>query len=364
MKNFYLLLTISLFSLNCSNDKTEVVDDSDCTFENLSAKGNRLIGIDLLDLTETNSFNDNLQLAEDLGIEFIALHVPWTSIEPSPNNFEDPGSSLQLLNQTAKSANLKFSLTIKPIDLSGKTVPVDLDVHRFNDPELINRFEALIDFIFTKVDPSILLNIQLGNEIDGYDTSGEPQTFWADYGEFLNNITDHIHAKDPEVQVGFTARLNELVLQPQLFNNLLDNVDILGVTYYPLGSNFNVNNPDVVSNDFSNLVASYDKIPIYLQEIGYQSSSINNSNEDKQAEFYCNIFKAWDMHSTRILAANIVRLNDLSFEGAEESAANYNLTDQEFTEYLRTLGIRNYDGMGTPKKAYETIRANLSERGW
>jgi hypothetical protein len=49
-------------------------------------------------------------------------------------------------------------------------VPSDLFETRFNDPQMINRFRQLIDFIFTIVDPDLVMNFQIGNEIDGYDT--------------------------------------------------------------------------------------------------------------------------------------------------------------------------------------------------
>ena len=361
-----LMILLSLMVVSCENDDSGDPTDQEfiCEMTGAISKGDRKIGMDLLDLTESNSFDDNINLASQLGIEFIALHVAWTSIEASSGNLSDPGDALSLLSNIASSNDLKFSLTLRPIDLSGKTVPADLNNARFNDTQMIDRFKVLIDFVFTRVDPSVLLNLQIGNEIDGYDTTSEPPTFWEDYGLFLKEITTYVHTNYPGVKLGYTGTLYGLLDRPALFNDLLENVDILGVTYYPLKSDFDVKDPAAVIDDIGLIVKAFPDASIYLQEVGYQTSVQNASSEAKQAEFYCNFFKAWDQHQHIIKSANIVRLNDLSEAGANESAGPYNISDIGFIEYLRTLGIRNYDGKGSNKQAFEIISSNLAERGW
>ena len=211
---------------------------------------------------------------------------------------------------------------------------------------------------------SVLLNFQIGNEIDGYDTSDEPMSFWGDYGFFLQEITNYIHSIDPNVKVGFTSTFDGLMLNSNRFKVLLQNVDILGVTYYPLNPDFSVKNPNTPFTDFENLVNIFVSKPIYLQEVGYQSSDINNSSEKKQADFYCKLFKAWDLHKDKIKSLNILRLNDLSLQGAQEVARPYGISSDKFIEYLRTLGIRTYEGEGKNKPAFDIIKRNAVERGW
>lgn len=364
MKNVFPLL-ILFFLISCSKDSpTPTTNNFECTTSNPATKGNRTIGIDLLNLTETNSFDDNIRLAKELGIEFIALHMIWSGIESSPENYTDPNNAIQLLGEVAENNNMKFSLTLRPIDLTGKTVPSDLENMRFNDPIIIDRFKRLLDFVFTKINPKILLNLQIGNEIDGYDSSNEHVDFWSDYGAFLFSIQQYVHSINPNVKVGFTATYDGLMANQTVFTSLINAVDLLGVTYYPLQSNFDVEEPDVIFQDLDNLISSYNTVPIYLQEVGYQTSAVNNSSEDKQAEFYCNFFKAWDTHKEDIIAANIVRLNDLSTATAELSAGDYNIDDRSFIEYLRTLGVRSFSNEGQNKPAYQIIKDNLRQRAW
>ncbi|PID93331.1 MAG: hypothetical protein CSA95_08080 [Bacteroidetes bacterium] len=365
MKNL-LLVSIVLLTLFCACSKDGPIADNfpECEMDNPLPKGNRVLGLDLLDLTESNTFDQNIDLAKELGINFIALHLPWRFIETTPNHYVDPYNAIELLGQVAVANNLKLSLTIRPIDLTGKMVPYDLENVRFNDFEMINRFKSVVDFVFTKINSNTLLNIQIGNEIDGYNTSNESPVFWEDYGFFLHEITNYIHSINPNVKVGFTGTCYGLLQNPTRFNTLLQSVDILGVTYYPINNDFRVKEPSTVFSDLDNLSTAFDTKPIYMQEVGYPSSETNNSSEEKQANFFCNFFKAWDSHANSIKSISIVRLNNLSKQGAMDAAEPYGISDSEFIEYLRTLGLRTFDKAGTNKKAFETIKDNAVARGW
>jgi len=269
-----------------------------------------------------------------------------------------------LLSQYAKNNNLKFSLTIRPIDLTGKTVPDDLDSTRFGDTQMINRFNKVVDFIFTKVDASNLLNFQIGNEIDHYDYTKEHADFWTDYTTFINAQKDYIHSKNSTVKVGFTGTLYGMMQNKTRFNLLAKELDLIGVTYYPLKSNFDVKAPSAITSEINDFVKAFDSKPIYFQEVGYQTSATNKSSEALQAEFYCTFFKAWDTHKAKIKSVNILRLNDLSEAKAKISAGPYGLSNPEFIEYLRTLGIRTESGKGENKQAFAVIKKNLADRNW
>lgn len=358
-----LFVSISLL-LSCQKSNEPIADDQaiECQTSNAVALGDRLIGLDLLNTNESNDFDHNIALAKELNIDFIALHTTWSGLESIPNVYGDPFEALSLLGQIAKENGFQFSLTIRPIDATGKTVPTDLETQRFNNPQIIDRFKSLVDFIFTKVEPSVLLSLQIGNEIDLYDTSNEHAEFWSDYGQFLWEAKQHIVQHYPSVKTGFTCTYHGLMTNTAIFKSLQEAVDILGVTYYPLTAAFDVKSPDAIHEDLNNLVSEFTTKPIFLQEVGYQSSAVNNSSEQKQATFFCHFFEAWDNHRDRIKTANIVRLNDLSEDEAVTSAGPYGISSPAFISYLRTLGIRTYDGDGTNKKTFETIRANIKAR--
>jgi len=229
---------------------------------------------------------------------------------------------------------------------------------------MANRFTSLLEFVFQKVNPDLLLNLQVGNEIDAYDVSNEGDNFWSGYGEFLFRVHQYLETNYPNIKMGYTATYKGAIENNTIFSALNNAVDIMGITYYPLQSNFDVDMSRIIESDLNALVNTFTAIPIYLQEIGYQTSSINNSSQEKQANFYCNFFSAWDLYADRIASANIVRLNDLSQIDAEASAGPYGISDQAFTEYLRTLGLRTNEENGKGKLAFQVIKDNLKERGW
>lgn len=329
-------------------------------------RGDRMLGIDLLDTDQSGNFETNLEHARELGIDFIALHVLWDQLEPTPGQFTDPFNAIEALGQVAQANGWKFALTIRPIDLTGKTVPDDLEGTRFNDPIMAERFNALVDHVLTLVPPEVLTSLQVGNEIDGFDTRAEHPEFWSDYGFFLAAVAEHIHTRYPGLKVGYTGTHHGLtqgaLRDLGVWTALATVVDVLGVTYYPLESDFGVRDPQDVFEDFDAIAQEFPGMPLYFQEIGYQSSGTNRSNQRQQAEFFCQAFQAWDQHRDQIHLMNMVRLNDASHEGALELAGPYGLDNEEFTEYLRTLGLRAWEGK--PKEAYDLVLEEVGKRGW
>lgn len=365
MKKSCYLIALIIF-LGCSDDDTNTTPESFECNQSVEPKGNRLLGLDVLDETSGSDFSNNFDQASRAGIDFIHVHLPWTSIETSPGNFEDPGNALATFNNFVIQKNIKFNLTIRPIDLTGKTVPEDLVSVRFNNSIMIERFTEMLDFVFSKIDPVNLTNIQIGNEIDGYDTSAEPSSFWSDYGEFLFSINAYLDQNYPDLKMGFTGTFEGLT-EGQLhdlgvWTALASVVDIVGVTYYPKDQNFNVAPVDVPFTDLATLTNEFADKTIYLQEVGYHTSAVTNSSEQKQAEFVCNMFSAWDTHKEQIPLLLWVRLNDVSQTKAEELAGPYGLSSEPFIEYLRTLGLRTETG--DDKLGFEVFVNEAQERGW
>jgi hypothetical protein len=338
-----------------------------CAYEAMP-KGARLLGIDLLNTNEANTFDVNIEHAHTLGVEFIALHVPWDVLEATPGEIEDTWQALAPLAGVARANDWRFSITLRPIDLTGKTVPSDLQQTRFNDPEMIVRFNRIIDHVVQVVGPQRLVSIQVGNEIDGYDTSNEHPDFWSDYGAFLFGVVTHTHATHPGVRIGYTGTLAGLTEGPLhdqgVWAALAGVVDVLGVTWYPQHAAFQVDAPASVAADLDRLVAAFPDTPILLQEVGYQSAAACGSTDALQAAFFCEAFAAWDAHRAQIEAINIVRLGDVSLDQAEEMAGPYGLSSAPFIEYLRTLGLRTWAGNGEAKPAFEMVRQEAARRGW
>jgi len=331
-------------------------------------KGDRLLGMDILNSAESGSFEADFEKASEFGIEFTGLHLLWDQIETSPESYTDPGDALSAFSSFCSQNGIKLGLTVRPIDLTGKTVPSDLLSTRFNTELMKSRFKSVIDFIFSKIEYKLLTSLQIGNEIDGYDTSSEHAEFWSDYGDFLYEMKAYTEKTYPGLKIGFTVTLGGVISGTHkssgVFEALSEAVHLVGVTYYPLNGDFTVMEPSVVDSHFEAITSKFSGKTIYLQEVGYQTSSECNSSEEKQAEFICNVFTAWDKFRENIKLIEFVRLNDVSLEAAEELAGPYGLSDKKFIEYLRTLGLRTYDGNGNDKKGLSILKESAALRGW
>lgn len=367
MKAKIVILLCSVLLVGCSGSQAGPAAPLDCpgAFE---TKGDRILGMDILNSTETGTFEEDFEKAREFGIEFTGLHLLWNQLEATPESYFDPGDTLSLLGDFCKTNNIKISLTIRPIDLTGKTVPSDLEDVRFNTELMKNRFTKLLDFIFIKMDPSLLTSLQVGNEIDHYDASGEHPDFWSDYGSFLFHIRDYLSSKYPGTKLGFTVTLlgsiNDINGTSGVFEALSQVVDLVGVTYYPINNDFTVMNTAVVEQHLDAIVDKFKNKIIYMQEVGYQTSAVCNSSESKQAQFICNFFHSWDKHSDVIKLVEFVRLNDVSTTLAEDMADPYGISDERFIEYLRTLGVISHDGKGNYKQGFLTLKQHANIRGW
>ncbi len=324
-----------------------------------------MLGYDILDLTETGSFDNNVTQAKAMGMNFISIHLPWNSLDVV-TNIIDPGNTLAILNGVAIANNLKLAIIISPIDIPGRNCPTNMNSVKFTNEIMVTRFNALVDFMFNStngvVDPSIVTALSVGNEIDAYNWIGNGDT-QLEYQTFLSNIKPKINSYG--VKLNFTGSHGGLIEVGTTYTDMAKVVDAVSVTYYPQGTGFQVHDPSVAQADLDALVAKFPGKEIHLQEVGYQTSASCGSSEAKQADFFANFFTAWDSHATNITQASILRFNDNSLAAAQSTAIDYGLTgDTNFIEYIRTLGLRTWDGNGTNKLAVEVISNAIVSRDW
>ncbi len=335
------------------------------------AKGDRILGMDLLDTTPSLDFFAGAAKVIAAGVQFITFPVLWNQVNATGTSYDTAWvQNIKDMAAVCTANSLKLSLTFWTVDVTGKHVPADLMATRFDDVPhaMAARFVALLDklFITENIDYTLLTSVQIGNEIDGYNAGGDVNFSWSDYGAFLYNIKLMISSKSySSLKIGFTGTLYGLNSQKAIFTAVAGAVDIIGVTYYPINPDFTVKDPSLVSPDISALVSNYSTTtrPIYFQEVGYQSGPLCSSTDENQAQFVRNIFTSWDTHRDFIKAVSFLRLNDVTAASASGTAALYGLGGNTvFIEYIRTLGLVNYDG--TVKPAFSALSENARSRGW
>ncbi|MFT3928520.1 MAG: hypothetical protein QM778_38680 [Myxococcales bacterium] len=356
---------------------TDSAGDGACDLPPASAQG-RMFGADILDVNPGESFEDNLAQLAELRGRYLTLHLPWTALETTAGagttsgTLVDPGtpSVLATFDALAAQTGSLVSLTLRPVDATGKTVPSDLAQLAFDDPKVAARFQKVVDYVLTRIAPEHLVNLMIGNEVDGFNP-GTEANFWPAYGQFLASVHSYLHAKYPNLPVGFTATLPALTdaarktadgwPAQQVMLTWADQVDVVGVTYYPLEADFTMRDPTQAAVDLAALTASVPASkPIHVQEIGYASSTVNDSSDAQQARFFCEVMRAWDAHAARIPRLAVLRLNDVSEQKAMELAGPYGVGTAAFKEYLRTLGLRTADGKTKP--AFRVLRTQTAAR--
>lgn len=356
-KNFSLklsfLLITTLLLLGCSSNPTSnlPVDDS-----NFSLKEDRLLGIDV-NPTSNASFDESFTAGKQAGMQVIQLSLGWNDIEKTKNVFNN--EFLGIANSYYSNSNVKIALNLNPIDTSVLRLPDYLVGKKLNDPEVIQAYKNLLDYSFNQIPNAEIVSLSVGNEVDVY--LGNDSTKWLEFQDFFNQVKNHALIKKPSLKVGVKATFKGLMENSEL-KVLNSYSNVVMATYYPLNSDFTVKNNTVVKSDFLSLRQAYVGKEIYFLETGCPSSSINDSSEINQALFVREVFKAWDEGKTQIKLVNFVWLNDKSQEEVDAFANYYGIQDLKFKEYLKSLGLRTFEGRS--KLSFEELKNQSKKRGF
>ncbi len=336
-------------------------------------KGDRTLAWQV-DLAENDNYDSAFSYASVACMESIHLFYTWSSIEDSIGVFNSSymDATLNALNLYYPATGTKVELQLAPINTSAKEVPKDLMSVAFDDQQMINRFKILLDTLFARIPDVTLSALNIGNEQDIF--MGIDSVQYQQYKVFLDSVFPYarqlyfnLHNEDLKLGTTFTHHgLTTLPMATYCWN-VNTSCDIVTTTYYPLENDFTMKAPSVVESDFDAIVDFYSDTtqPIYFAECGYASSPFCNSSDFQQAQFYTNVFSAWDKHYANIKYLTIFKSTDWSQAVVDELGVYYGFpNDTTFKEYLRTLGVRTFNGDGSNKLAYETILCELNDRSW
>lgn len=356
----FFILVAAMYGCDASAEITSNVKDP--SFDNVVPRGNRRLEIDITD-AENGDYDQSISLVKGAGAESVSLSVFWDEIEISPGTFSPDPNWLEIANLYYPGQDLQVSLVISVLDTTAARLPSDLEGKSFTDPEVLNRFRALLDYIKSQVPDLKLASLAIGNEIDG--VLGNNSKDWEDFSIFFTPAAEYARILWPGVPVGTKIMFDGLIgPSSDSARKLNQDTDVIMVTYYPLAGDFTVKDPDAVLEDFDQISTLYPKNEIHIAEIGYPTSEINNSSPEKQAAFIQNMFLAWDEHASQITVLSFAWLTDLPQTSVTEYEEYYGFDDPAFAEFLRTLGLRTYPEAGEDKAGYETFLAESKARGW
>lgn len=335
-------------------------------------KGDRVLAYQV-DMTEDLNYDNDFALAQDACMESIHISSVWSSYEPTSGNYDTSfiANFLDIVNLYYPANGTKIELQIAPINTNVLELPADLMSTPLNDPVVINRFKILLDTVFAHIPNVELSALNIGNESEIY--LGTDANAYNEFGIFLDSVIPYakqlyfnLHGTELNTGTVFTMDGLTQAATSNLCAAINTNRDIISVTYYPLESNFHMQSPTVVAADFNALITQYTDTTqlIHFTECGYSSSATCSSSEALQADFYSEVFNAWDTHYDRIKYLTIFKTTDWSPADIQVFETYYGISDPAFLEYLRTLGIRTWNGAGTDKLAFDRIKCELEARNW
>ncbi|NQS92565.1 MAG: hypothetical protein HQ574_09165, partial [Chloroflexi bacterium] len=280
-----------------------------------------------------------------------------------PGVYSPDPNWLAIANQYYPAQRFSISLVISVLDTTEIRLPEDLMSTPFSDPEILNRFKGLLDYIHNQLSEVEIISISIGNEIDG--VLGNDQGKWEAFQTFYDPAASYARELWPSIPISTKVTFDGLTgPMAGTARAIYQNSEIVMTTYYPLKGDFSVQDPDVVLKDFSTLAEIFPGKEIQITEIGYPSSELNNSSQEKQAAFIKYMFQAWDEHADQISVLSYSWLSDLPQSSVRELENYYGLSNQGFGEFLRTLGLRTYPGAGENKAGFDVFLTEARARGW
>ncbi len=357
---FFLTLTLTALACDESAEIAPSPQPASVQIADAQPKGDRTLAIDVTDPAD-GDYDAAISTAIDAGAEAVSLTLFWDELENAPGEYQPDPNWLEIANAYYPTRKIALDLVINPIDTNQARLPKDLQSLPFDDPEVIARFNHLLDYVFTQIPDLDLVTFSIGNETDGYLGTNEKK--WDEYTAFFAATSAHARSLRPDLVIGTKGIFDGITGDnASHFQKINAYSDAIFVTYYPLNNNFTVREPDTVHEDFAKITAAYPDKDIYFLELGYPSSKKCDSSEEKQAEFIAETFHAWDTHNEQVKMINFAWLNEIPSSAVKEFENYYGFSNRSFASYLGSLGFLNEDG--SEKASYRQLKAEAEARGW
>jgi len=305
---------------------------------------------------------DAMDLLVENGMNVYMVACKWKGLEPAPGKFNLQEHLINPLTMLVpRYPQLKgVVLVLQMIDTNWRPMPADLSTKPFDDPAVLQRFDALIDAIAAEPCSKRITHILLGNEVDGY--LGQHPEEGAAFTTFYKRGVERIHQRLPGVKVGtiFTAA-GATRGSPRVFEELNKYSDFVDFTYYPVeglvrgnwSATWQMLPIEESLAELARLVERAGNKPFSFTEIGYSASPVNNSSEEKQAEFVRGMFRVLDPYREKGQIAFILYhvMYDYPPGWCIPYAKQQGVPAEAICGFVENMGLRSY-ATGAPRPAW------------
>jgi hypothetical protein len=288
----------------------------------------------------------------------VTLH-DWSKLEPTAGTYrvqEEMGGALHAIE-------LGYTPYIGAtvIDTTNLARPDDLKRTKWNDPLLLQRYEALLDTLATKF-PRTVPYFVIGNEVDVYLDKHRDEL--AGFQQFLLAAMHAVRQRFPQAQIGVSVTYEGYLSdRKDIISLMIAASDTAFFTFYPQVA-MKFFPPDETPAQLDILISAAQNKPVLLQEVGYPSGS-KTSSEAIQAEFFRVIIPAIQARQ-QIKLASLFALHDFEPKLCDMLAGYYGVSGimslmpwvTEFKAFLCTLGLKTSDGQ--PKQAWNVVMESLA----
>jgi hypothetical protein len=299
---------------------------------------------------------NQIAYAKQYGMQFMEATFAWKDVEPTALSYNP--YYLQLTNAALPTYSIKGILAFNPININQLTLPADLASRALDDPVVIARYEARLDYMMAQTPQMTWAGISIGNETETY--LGTDATKWHQYTVFVQAVTSYIHTRYPGTPVGVKATFRGLTSTATAYLHGINAfTDVVYVTYFPLFSEFT--STTALAANVQTLVSEYADRRIEFLEMGFPSSEAIGSSELLQQQFIDQLFDVWDANIAQIKRMNFVSPYELT-PAQLDLVAPLIGGDPISRAYWGSIGLHHADC--TKKPAFNQLHAHLYFRLW
>jgi hypothetical protein len=315
------------------------------------------------------SFYENVQSARDAGrIGTADVSFAWSTIErPFDAGDGDAASTvlfepaLHAVRLALESERLSIVLGLDALDATGPRLPPDLRGLALDDPAVLARSDALVDYAVAQMDALPLAALLVGSDVDV--ALGADASRWSAFATLAKRMAARAKAKRAGLAVGFSVTAKGLLDHAARVATAAAPLDVVGVSYLPVDEAAQARRVDAVRADLAAIVAAAPAgKPILLRAVGYPSAPAAGSDEATQARFVAALFGAWDVERGRMPIVVLAPLDDATDDAARDAAARRGRSDEAYAAMLASLGLRT--ATGREKAALRTLATSVRARGF